>query len=569
MRITKFLFLVISCVLSLQFPAAVDKRIRSTLLVALKRFHLNGPAPCINKPALSPMHRVKLENLPMDLMNQEVGSLLDFNSMINLRKTSINSKALSDSILKFHLAKFSHHFVFNDFLLNGLFKYVLEIHFPESSNLSSPSIKDEMQVLILKFNYGYLNYNAIPRNIYFYIISFIYEFVNGPNSLVPISKDLCLLESIRLVFREDYPRTLNYIRTLGFGAKFYEILDLILAKPSKVDLLRHLEILGFDLWWESKEISDVLKIFVMEAFINDLSPEFLLEFFKSSFTTSKLCVHSPVFMDRILSDFSENGLNIMASGMIQFFPFDSMYSLCSQYPYSSPDCVMILEKFARQLPLEDTVIPSRTLLDSKSMSIKASLNIFKYFYFSINIYQVDLFSQCINSPHISAEFRSRYFSSWLPYPLRMFFLDVSVKENPRPFNLFYVTLNQMTPVYFIAEFDTVTLSTFFELLNSRDPILLLLVMNTECFIASKPYITDKFDLNKTYRFCDDFFLNSGDFFHFYGRTMHFKQIVKELNWHAFQEVFSSNPHEFDGEFLPSEPVISIDPNFGAEYFTGW
>jgi hypothetical protein len=51
--------------------------------------------------------------------------------------------------------------------------------------------------------------------------------------------------------------------------------------------------------------------------------------------------------------------------------------------------------------------------------------------------------------------------------------------------------------------------------------------------------------------------------------MHFKQIVKELNWHAFQEVFSSNPHEFDGEFLPSEPVISIDPNFGAEYFTGW
>ncbi len=60
-----------------------------------------------------------------------------------------------------------------------------------------------------------------------------------------------------------------------------------------------------------------------------------------------------------------------------------------------------------------------------------------------------------------------------------------------------------------------------------------------------------------------------NFDRFIGRTLHFKQIIKELNDPELQNVFSSNPHEFDSEFLPSEPVISIDPNFGAEYFTGW
>jgi hypothetical protein len=564
MRIITFTFLcffLISCVLSLQYPAAVDRKIRKSLLDALKRFHRNDPAPCIIKPVLSPMHSVKLEDLTVDLMNQEVGSFLDLKSMINLRKTSINSKKLSDSMLKFRLAKFSHHFVFDDFLLNVLFKNVLDKHFPESSNLSSPFIKDEMQVLILKLNYGGLNYDLVPRNIYFYLISFIYEFVNGPNSLVPISKDLCLLDSIRLVCRKDFPRTLDYIRTLGFGAKFYEILDLLLDGPSKDEVIQKVGIVDLSDWRYSlvfKRFGNALKVLVAEIIIDDVLTDQLLEFINSGLDLWQLCGHSSIIMGRILSELGNDRLNILSMrNLIRNISFDSMHSFCAQNPTISPDCELVLKRTLRDLPLDETESTSIELSDIENI-----LNLFGHFKSSISLYQAELFSQCINSPLLSLE-RHSFHSRMMTYEIKSFFLEIYLKENTRPFNSFF---NSIGPLLYIYKADLASLSILTELLNSRDPIVLLRLMSKESIIASKRYIIDKFDLNKTYCISSmhlllDFYprLHSS-------RTVHFKQIIQEQNCPELQQAFSSNPHEFKGNFLPSEPIIPVNEQYQIEWF---
>jgi hypothetical protein len=565
MRIITFTFLfffLISCVLSLQFPATVDKRIRSTLLVALKRFHRNGPAPCINKPVLSPMHRVKLESLPMDLMNQEVGSLLDLKSMINLRKTSINSKKLSDSMLKFRLANFCPYFVFDDLFLNDLLLYLLDKHFPETSNLSSPSVKDELQVLIIKFNYGYLNYNTIPRNIYFYLISFINEFVNGPNSTVPFTEELCMFDSIRLICKGESHKTLDYLKILGYGVfneLSLEILNLLLDNPSKEEIIQKLGIVDLYSWILSSNINPGLKFYIIEIFINVLSMEELNNIFMMKPGLSLFFFNSAIFGDRVLSDMIENNLS-HSYPIANYLSFDSMYSICLQFPDSSPKCGLILKRVLRDMiPLEDI-----NILDASN--IKNIFALFMHFEGRSNIYQADLFSHCINSLSFSEQNLII-----LPYKTKIFFLDVFLKESYLPFRLFRVDGKFVMPYsFFFVEANHVAFSIFFELLNSKDPIILLFIMSKECLYFSKRYITDKFDLNRSYRFDLDIYQLDYfryDFSKFNGMTLHFKQIIQELNNLAIEELFSSNPSEFCGDFIPSEPVISINPEMGSYYFS--
>jgi hypothetical protein len=239
-----------------------------------------------------------------------------------------------------------------------------------------------------------------------------------------------------------------------------------------------------------------------------------------------------------------------------------MYTICLQLPDLSPVCEPILKRIIRDLPLDDK--DSECSLDfSNSSQIESALSIFKYFRGYSNLYQADIFSQCFNSPLVSMEKRSFYLNS-IMFEIKIFFLDVLLKENPRPFNLFDVA---GFPIYYIGNNDPITLTIFFELFTLRDPIVLLLLMSRIDLLASyEQYIVDKFDLNNTYFFARGIHFHVYTFSRFVGKTLHFKQLIKEMNDPELFRVFSSNPHEFDGEFLPSEPIIEINRNMSGFYF---
>jgi hypothetical protein len=403
MRITQLFFFLISCVLSLQYPAAVDRKIRKSLLDALKRFHRNDPAPCIIKPVLSPMHSVQFEDLTVDLMNQEVGSLLDFKSLINLRKANVYSKLLSYSIIKFRLAKFCPHFLFDDLFLNDLLLYLLDKHFPESSNLSSLSVKDELQVLIIKFNYEYLNFNTIPKKIYFYLISFINEFVNGPNSTIPITEESCKIDSIRFMTQNESPKTLKTLKNIpkALSRSSIDNMNFFASRPTKEDVATKFGITDINVWWRQRRSMDsVLLLIISEYFVEDFTTEELMSFCNDT----NFAPDSLIIIDRLLSVVSKNeAINFSRNKLL----IDSMYSLCVRYPDSRPDCGLILKKILTELPLEDTAAIEASLILTDPRNIEAILRHFGISYSFSNLYQADLFSLCINSPHISVETRSK------------------------------------------------------------------------------------------------------------------------------------------------------------------
>jgi hypothetical protein len=563
MRIAQFFFFInFTFILSLQFPSAVDKRIRKTLLDVLKHFHRNGFP---NDLVLNLDHEVMLEKLPNEVMAETVGIFMDFKSIAALRMANIKSVKISLSIVKCRLFNFSPYFLFDDLFLNDLLLYVLDEHFPESSNLSSPFIRDELQVLIVKFNYDYLNYDAIPRNIYFYLISFINEFVNGPNSTIPITKESCKIDSIRFMTQNESPKTLEILKNLTniiFGFSM-DNLNFFASRPTKEDVATKFGITDINVWMRRFHLMDsVFLLIISEYFVEDYTPEELLIFCKDTAYAS----HSLIIIDRLFSVVSK--YEAIRYTIRSDLVIDSRYSLCVRYPDSSPDCKLILKKIMTELPLEDTSAMEASLILTDPRNIEAVLNHFKWFHSFSNLYQAELFSLCINSLHLSVERRSY---DLICFGSNFIFLDISLKENPRPFNMFRVFpyTNSFVILTIIHRADHVTLSKFFELLNSKDPIVLIFMLSRQCLIASRLNILDKFDLNKSYHFGMAIRKYDINFNRFIGRTLHFKQIIKELNDPELQNVFSSNPHEFDGEFLPSEPVISIDPNIGAEYFTGW
>jgi hypothetical protein len=558
-----YLFLLINCVISLQFPGSIDQIIRKSLLSALKRFHKNDPAPRIYKPKFCSFHLIKLEHLSHDVLSQTVGKFLDFKSIVTLRKASINTREISNFIVKIRLASFCPYFVFDGAFLNDLLLFVIDEHFPESSNLNSPSIKDELQVLILKFNFGELNYEIMPRNIYFYLIAFINEFIYGANSTVQVTRELCLFDSIRSIIKYNFPRTFAYLKTLqstDFPDEYIRNLEFFSTDPSKEDVRLFFGVYDFTLWRKCP-IMGSFELIIYDYFVDeDISTDDLVLLCR--FLEHHFWHYSSAVMDRISSDLKENKWNMLNTRCLNF-SFDSMYSICERYPDSTPDCALILKRVIRDMPLES---PNEV---SEPSDIEGIISLFKYFEGRSNLYQIDLFSQCINSPHLTVERRS-FHLRLIQYHLNTLFFDVSLKENPRPFNMFSIDPYSHTlfPVYSFAKVNHDIMSTFFDQLNSRDPIVLLFMFSANSLLAIKQYILSNFDLNRTYRF--DFggleLVSPYNIMPLAGRTLHFKQIIKELREPKLLKIFSSNPREFDNDFAPNEPVISINPNMGAEYF---
>jgi hypothetical protein len=194
------------CGEALRFPGSADGRIRRCLLAGLKRLHSNS-APLTTPIFNDSKDSTILSNYPVELQQVFLDNI-DLKSIKKLSQCSKQAGLLSASTIALRLASFNPHFAFDDELVNSLLLAVLDKHFPKSKNLQSETIHDELQLLILKYSRDDLNFNSIPKNIYFYLISFMNEAVNGVDSIFDTSiSNFCIL-----LLRFKIPESYKYYR---------------------------------------------------------------------------------------------------------------------------------------------------------------------------------------------------------------------------------------------------------------------------------------------------------------------------------------------------------------------
>jgi hypothetical protein len=269
------------CGEALRFPGSVDGRIRRCLIAGLKRLHSNSAplkTPILNDSETSTI----LSRYPAKL-KQVFFENLDFKSINILSQSNKKAAILSDSTIALRLAAFNPHFVFDDELVNSLLLAILDKHFPNSKNLQSETIHDELQLLIMKYTRKDLNFDAIPKNIYFYLISFINEAVNGVDAIF----DPSVIKICILLLKFKIPESYSYFKQF-FADDFFKYssnllwenhLEFFSHNPSKEDVRRFFSIpADINDWIYQREIHDGFYNAILEFFMMNLLMQTLLSY---------------------------------------------------------------------------------------------------------------------------------------------------------------------------------------------------------------------------------------------------------------------------------------------------
>jgi hypothetical protein len=218
-----------------------------------------------------------LSRYPVEL-KQVFFEYLDFKSIKKLMQCNKKAAHFTVPIIAQRLASFNPHFAFDDELVNSLLLAILDKHFPKSKNLQSETIHDELQLLIFKYYNNGLNFDSIPKNIYFYLISFINEAVYGVDAIFDGSiQHFCVL-----LLKFKVPESLKYFRKL-FADLFFkypvnspweEHLKLFSQNPSKEEIRRHFEIpADINDWIKPRQIDDEFNRVVLELFYDEFTDE--------------------------------------------------------------------------------------------------------------------------------------------------------------------------------------------------------------------------------------------------------------------------------------------------------
>jgi hypothetical protein len=207
------LFCFVSCVISLGLSGVSDDQIRSCLLGALKRFHEKSPPLKVSSPSSVQTSTPNLfERIPLDIKIDIFEKFLDYDSFITFKQTNSHYAQIPDEFIFRRLAKFNPYYLVEDAIVNKLLFAVISKHFVKSKNLQSPHIYDELQLLILKFTVEKLNFEVIPKQIYFCLIAFINETVHGLIPGVPLKKVNVLEDFATLLRQHDMPESLQFFK---------------------------------------------------------------------------------------------------------------------------------------------------------------------------------------------------------------------------------------------------------------------------------------------------------------------------------------------------------------------
>jgi hypothetical protein len=416
------LFFCVVGINSLNFPGSVDGRIRRCLIAGLKRFHSNSAPLMRNIPILYDSEDSNmLSNYPVELQQIFLGNL-DFKSIKKLSQCSKNTALLSDSTIALRLASFNPHFVFDDELVNSLLLAVLDKHFPKSKNLSSETIQDELQLLIMKYSRNHLKYHSIPKNIYFYLITFIYEAVNGVDATFDISTRYFCFLLLKFKIPESYKYYMRFFADRVFkypvNSPCVEHLNFFSLNPSKEEVRRFFEIpADINDWVKPREMHIVFYNAILEIFYDEFTDENVVKLYAAC--NMNYSVFSKAFIRRYFSIIDEAALT-------RAYNFHIFYSNTNR----AIICNELSVRFGKTI--DTCYFSTRNSLNQLSMDRLASFDsetIFKQLtrYPKIRIYDLELIVTVMNSGLITPKLRLQIFRYYI-YRYSYEVVELLVKE---------------------------------------------------------------------------------------------------------------------------------------------
>jgi hypothetical protein len=307
------LFCFISSISSIDLTGVSDGQIRSCLLRALKRFHEKSPPLEVAPPLLvqtSTPPNVFERILPPEIKFDIMDRFLDFDALVAFRQINRDNSRIPDEFLFRHLAKFNPYYLVEDPIVNKLLFAVISKHFVKSKNLQSPHIYDELQLLILKLNFGVLDFEAIPKRIYFYLIAFINETVHGLNAGVPLHR-YCALEDFATLLRQhDMTESLQFFKnikesfelTRPFKPNVVSDLEFLHSKPTKEEIRVYFAFDALNInivdWFRSPQFTQFITCSVIELFADEIPNEQLM-LFSPRILTKKPCLDKWMLLPEI------------------------------------------------------------------------------------------------------------------------------------------------------------------------------------------------------------------------------------------------------------------------------
>jgi hypothetical protein len=466
-----------------------------------------------------------------------------------------NKKAalLSVPTIAQRLASFNPHFAFDDELVNSLLLAILDKHFPKSKNLSSETIHDELQLLILKYFKNDLNFDSIPKNIYFYLISFINEAVHGVDAIFDSSaQHFCIL-----LLKFKMPESYSYFKQV-FSDNLFKYpdnlpwedhLELFSHNPSKEEVRRHFKIpADINDWIKPRQIDDEFIKVVLELFFDEFTDEKVVEFYAAC--DMNYSVFSKAFTRRYFSIIDEDEL--MRAYNDPFTSTTNRAIICNE----------LSVRFGKTI--DTCYFSTRNSLNELSMDRLASFDsetIIEQLkrYPDCRFYDFELIVTVMNSdlitPKVRIEILKHYFYVYRSYDV----VELLIKETNQPIK--YIEYRPLTN--FIGHLPE---KIFLEFVNSiNDPLICLIILEDCSFYFRRAKrIVQKKDLNLNKVYIIDLIL-SYKLRQFVGRTMHFKQILKELNDPKLNEAFNLDSNDLTKDYSAMDeslPIVIVD-----EYFT--
>jgi len=353
-------FCFVSCVVSIDLTGVSDDQIRSCLLGALKRFHEKSPPLKVAPPSLAQTSPPNLfERFPFDVKNDVLETFVDLESLLKFKQTSKHNSRIPDEFLFSRLAKFNPYYLVEDPIVNKLLILVISKHFVKSKNLQSPHIYDELELLILKLSIGKLNFEAIPKRIYFYLIAFINETVHGLNSGVPFDRYFVLEDFATLLRLHEMPESLQFFKdnkelfklaTVSYNTDIDADLDFLHSKPTKEEIKARFAFDSSNLWsWLDSACPIWIISSAIELFADEISDEQFALYNSFLSKTGKM-----PFLERLLS--LPDGQEIIEN-----------FSLNSQTSFSNHIAFCTIYKDAFNVDLPECYFYTRSVIDEFSL----------------------------------------------------------------------------------------------------------------------------------------------------------------------------------------------------------
>jgi hypothetical protein len=466
-----------------------------------------------------------------------------------------NKKAalLSVPTIAQRLASFNPHFAFDDELVNSLLLAVLDKHFPKSKNLNSETIHDELQLLFMKYFNNDLNFDSIPKNIYFYLISFINEAVYGVDAIFDISiSNFCIL-LMKFKMPESYKYFKQFIADFLFkypeNLPWGDDLEFFSQSPSKEEVRRHFEIpADINDWIKPRQIDDEFIKVVLELFYDEFTDENVVKFYDACDMNSS--VFSKAFIRRYFSLIDE-------AALMRTYHFHAFYSNANR----AIICNELSVRFGKTI--DTCYFSTRNSLNELSLDGVASFDsetIFKQLkqHPIRGIYDLEFIVIVMNSdfigPKLRIEILKHYFYVYCCYDV----VELLIKETNQPIK--YIEYHPLTN--FIGQLPEKIFLEFVDSIN--DPLICLIILE-DCtfYFRGAKHIVQKKNLNLNKVYIIDLKL-SYNLCQFVDRTMHFKQILKELNDSKFNEAFNLNSTDLNHDYSTideSLPVVLVDEDF--------